>query len=208
MNLQELQKALETVRVHLECIRTLIRLLEKSEPVHVRQNYCPECGERTMYFWCAPSILWNKKVLEEKPWEFNNFVRFTGILDGQCFNFVCGNSVWPALTRMDPTLLETAPANAILTHGDKLYCRHCRQMSVTGCARDGKTIAGLCNNCKKTTLRGDIARERWRLYLALYRREITLMVQEGLLSNQILKLIPSARQTLPGIGDPDDGDDT
>lgn len=210
MTPNELQAALDKVREHLVLVQYVLRLLTTSEPVELRNNYCPECRQKTLYVWCTPSIRWSKDLVEHQPQEILRQQRgFHDILDGQCYNplGICGYSMWPWITRMDPTMLHRAPANALHQHGSNLPCPHCKKPTFWGTARDGKVIAGHCQSCKKPYLSGEPGHNRWRLFLALHRRQFSLLIEEGFLFRQLMvHKMNHPRDTIPGIGDPKDDD--
>lgn len=208
MDLKQTQDGLLKVRKHLEWIRHLTKT-KNVVTIQVFRKHCPDCGGLSLLIWTAPSLLWKQHVLEEMPWDFETHSQhFLNLLDGQCINKVCGYSMWPFVTRMDPILLQLAPANAEHRHGEQLDCPYCKQQSVWGTARDGRTIAGSCTACERTIFYGQAAAEWNALMHALYRRESWLMEREEWLERKISEAIPSARPTLHGIGDPDDDNNT
>ncbi len=210
MTPNELQAALDKVREHLEIVQYLLHLLTTSSPVELHCNYCHDCREKTLYIWCTPSIKWSKHQVENAPREIlNKQSGFKDLLDGQCYNpkGICDHSVWPFLTRMDPTLLHRAPAGAQHQHGANLICPRCKQPTFWGTARDGKIIAGHCLSCEKPYLSGEPGYNRWRLFLALHRRQFKLLIEEGTLFRQLMiHKMNQPRDTLPGIQDPGDDD--
>lgn len=189
MTPSESQNEFDKVREHLQVIRYILHLLTTSEPVELCTKHCPKCGQKTLYLWLTPSIKWSKYQVELVPQEIlQQSQGFKNILDGQCYNPLgtCEHSIWPFLTRMDSSLLNSAPANGKHTHGSKLSCPYCKKPTFWGSARDGKIVAGYCASCYKPYLLGESGRSRWKLFLALHRQQLKLMIKERILFRQIL----------------------
>lgn len=208
MDLKQTQDGLLKVREHLGWIRHLIKTKNVVQ-IQVFRKHCPDCRGQSLLIWSAPALLWKQEVLEQMPWDFENLSQhFKNLLDGQCINHVCGYSLWPFLTRMDPSLLLLAPAHAEHRHDENLDCPYCKQQTVWGSSRNGLTIAGSCSACERTIFYGQAAAEWNTLMHALYRRESWLLEREEWLERKISEAIPSTQPTLHGIGDPDDGTNT